>query len=255
MVGRAGTWGEATGRELIAALAVAQAARARPVVAELRRRDAAGLLPAEQFAAALRALAARGDRAPAAAALAWIAESAPARADASLPALALLVRHPVPAIRDRAVRLALRLAPHAGAEAGKAIREAAAQLPPEHRHPLTRAYGAQTLVPAPPVPAPRGPAEPPAPIGSPAGLARALRALRWPAEPAQVEPVLAALVELAARDRSSSPRPWPSGAGPSGASGSTPAGTPSPRRRTTVTSWPWCGAASWRRCPRTRAAS
>ncbi|MBB5134252.1 putative membrane protein YgcG [Thermocatellispora tengchongensis] len=203
MVGRAGTWGEATGRELIAALAVAQAARARPVVAELRRRDAAGLLPAEQFAAALRALAARGDRAPAAAALAWIAESAPARADASLPALALLVRHPVPAIRDRAVRLALRLAPHAGAEAGKAIREAAAQLPPEHRHPLTRAYGAQTLVPAPPVPAPRGPAEPPAPIGSPAGLARALRALRWPAEPAQVEPVLAALVELAARDRSS----------------------------------------------------
>ncbi|MDF2706364.1 MAG: hypothetical protein K0R62_2016 [Nonomuraea muscovyensis] len=85
---------------------------------ELRRADQAGLLDDELFGEAVRALAYRPERKHVTAALRWIADAVPgpgdsrARAGNALVALATVFSHDAPAVRDRAVRLALNLGAH-----------------------------------------------------------------------------------------------------------------------------------------------
>ncbi|MFB4290811.1 hypothetical protein ACBI99_24420 [Nonomuraea sp. ATR24] len=137
------------------------------------------------------------------------------RVDGAVVALGLVFGVEVPSLRDRAVRLAVKLAPQASRAAREAVREAAAVLPPEALARIAAAYG--EVVPAPPetpVTTPlTAPALPgmPGPIGSAAELAAALSSMSWPHDPIRYELMLAALVEHVHRDREGTAealRPW-----------------------------------------------
>ncbi|WP_219510346.1 hypothetical protein [Nonomuraea ceibae] len=137
------------------------------------------------------------------------------RVDGAVAALGLVFGVEVPSLRDRAVRLAVKLAPQASRAAREAVREAAAVLPPEALARIAAAYG--EVVPAPPeapVTTPlTAPALPgmPGPIGSAAELAAALSSMSWPHDPIRYELMLAALVEHVHRDREGTAealRPW-----------------------------------------------
>jgi hypothetical protein len=132
-----------------------------------------------------------------------------------VPALAAVFDLDDPALRGRAVRLAVRLAPYAGEAGRDAVREAAARLPADLRERVAVGYGevaaaeperpvaAVLRAPAPPALAP--------PIASPDELVAELRALNWRSEPARCERVLGGLVELTHRDRAAvaaALRPW-----------------------------------------------
>ncbi|MGP4102884.1 DUF7825 domain-containing protein [Nonomuraea sp. KM90] len=173
---------------------------------ELRRAEAAGALDDELFAEAIGALVFRPEKKHVTAAVQWLATGSPSRGGGAAAALAHVFDAGVPALRDRAVRLAVKLAPHADDDARNAIREAAGGLPDELRERLADAFG---TVPAatqpepaavPDLTAPRPPMLAP-PLASAAELAAELGALRWPEAPGQYERILAALVELAHRDR------------------------------------------------------
>jgi hypothetical protein len=113
------------------------------------------------------------------------------------------------------VRLAVKLAPHAGDAGREAVREAAARLPAGLRERVAAGYGAiASAEPEQPVAgvlrAPELPALAP-PFASPAELVAELRALGWSEEPQRCERVLAGIVELTHRDRDgmvAALRPW-----------------------------------------------
>ncbi|MFF0768265.1 hypothetical protein ACFYUK_05165 [Nonomuraea wenchangensis] len=256
-------------RDFVRLLPSAPSPVVQVAVEELRRADDAGLLSAELFAEAVRALVFRPERKHVAHAVRWLAAGPPARSGAVVDALAVAFDVETPAVRERAARLAVRLAPYADDEGREAVREAAARLSAELREQMSAAYGLATAVPDEQPPPPRtgtttaapdeqlplprtgataavpgeqpplpelsamtvvpdgrpplsrpdaataAPDERPAvpelwvaepialapPIGSVAELVVEWELRRWPDEPLQFEWLLAALVELAGRDR------------------------------------------------------
>ncbi|MGN9839999.1 DUF7825 domain-containing protein [Nonomuraea sp. H19] len=182
---------------------------------ELQRAEAAGLLDDELFAEAVGSLAYRPERKLLQSAVQWLARTPAPRSGGAVSALAIVFDVETPALRERAVRLAVKLAPHADDTGREAIREAAARLPADLRERVAAAYGAIARVePEQPVAAvlhvPALPALAP-PFASPAELVAELRALGWFPEPQRCERVLAGLVELTHRDRdgmAAALRPW-----------------------------------------------
>ncbi|MEU6724007.1 hypothetical protein ABZ917_09875 [Nonomuraea wenchangensis] len=208
-------------RDFVRLLPSAPSPVAQVAVEELRRADDAGLLSAELFAEAVRALVFRPERKHVAHAVRWLAAGPPARSGAVVDALAVAFDVETPAVRERAARLAVRLAPHAYDEGREAVREAAFRLPAELREQVSSVYALATAVPdgRPHLPRPDAttvvaderPAVPELcaaepivlapPIGSVAELVVEWELRRRPDEPLQFERLLAALVELAGRDR------------------------------------------------------
>ncbi|WP_327091553.1 hypothetical protein OIE66_13170 [Nonomuraea sp. NBC_01738] len=119
---------------------------------QLRRADAAGLVPDDLYAEAVESLAFRPERKHQTAALTWIGASAARltqgadRVDGSLTALAVFFDQGSVVQRDRAVRLAVRLAgrPPEGlsGRGAKAVREAAVRLPGDLRARVEAAFRA-----------------------------------------------------------------------------------------------------------------
>ncbi|MFG2074708.1 DUF7825 domain-containing protein [Nonomuraea maritima] len=182
---------------------------------ELRRADGAGLLDDELFAEAVGSLAYRPEKKLLQAAVQWLARTPAPRSAGAVAALAPLFDLDSPALRERAVRLAVRLAPHTDDAGRAAIREAASRLPADLRERVAAGYGAvaaqetgrpvAAVLSAPALPAlPRQP-------GSPAELVAEIRALTWPEDPSRCELLLGRLVELAHHDRDgviAALRPW-----------------------------------------------
>ncbi|WP_157248265.1 DUF6493 family protein [Nonomuraea typhae] len=174
-------------------------------VEELRRAESEGALADELFAEAAEALAYRPEKKYMTAAVKWIAAAPPPRGGRAVGALAAVFLVDTPSLRERAVRAAVKLAPHASAQDRDAVREAAARLPADLRVRLAAGFGAveeitedagaaPTLT-ARPLPAP----DPP--IASVAELAAELGRPLWPESPARFERILAALVTLTCHDR------------------------------------------------------
>ncbi|MGA5757144.1 DUF6493 family protein [Nonomuraea bangladeshensis] len=184
-------------------------------VEELRRAEEAGLLDDELFAEAVGALAYRPEKKLVEEAVRWAARASGPRGGGAVPALAAVFDLDDPALRGRAVRLAVRLAPYAGEAGRDAVREAAARLPADLRERVAAGYGEVAVAePERPVAAVLRAPAPPAlapPIASPDELVAELRALNWRSEPARCERVLGGLVELTHRDRAAvvaALRPW-----------------------------------------------
>ncbi|GLX97102.1 DUF6493 family protein [Herbidospora sp. NBRC 101105] len=176
-------------------------------------------LDAGLFGEAVGALAFRPEKKHVTTALQWIALARPEEADGALAALAVVFAQETPSLRDRAVRLALKLAPHASPEAVGAIRASAAGLPAELRDQIAGAFGGVEAVEAEPSEV-LTPGElrvtlglPPLPpeIGSPAELAGRV-GWGWRSyDPVEVEQIMAALVAFTHVDREATldaVRPW-----------------------------------------------
>ncbi|MFD1938621.1 hypothetical protein ACFSKW_44825 [Nonomuraea mangrovi] len=172
---------------------------------ELHRAESAGVLDDELFAEAVQALAYRPEKKNMAAAVKWIGEAPLSKGGIAVAALAPVFDVDTPSLRERAVRVAVRLAPHTAEPDREAIRAAATRLPADLRERVAAAFGAVDKVQPEPVAAPALTATPlPAlapPIGSVAELAAELDKPLWPVDPARFERILAALVELTHQDR------------------------------------------------------
>ncbi|MEW9547330.1 DUF6493 family protein [Nonomuraea sp. NPDC050783] len=190
--------------DFVRLLPAADPSLAQLALDELRRAEDAGLLSDELFAEAVVALAYRPEKKLLRAAVQWLARTPGPRSGGAVPALAVVFGVDTPALRERAVRLAVRLAPYADEAGREAVREAAARLPAELRERLAAGYGpvageeperpvAVLRAPAPPALAP--------PFGSAAELVAELRALSWDAEPLRCERAFGGLVALTHRDR------------------------------------------------------
>ncbi|GIH26336.1 hypothetical protein Aph01nite_46460 [Acrocarpospora phusangensis] len=170
-------------------------------VEELGRAESA--LTGELFAEAVQALAYRPEKKYVAVAVKWIAAASPSRGAPAVAALAPVFGVDTPGLRERAVRVAIKLAPHTAEPDRETIREAAAGLPGDLRERVASAFGAvqeiqpeaaATLTVTPlPAMAP--------PLASVEELAAELARPRWPEVPAQCERILAALVRLTHQDR------------------------------------------------------
>ncbi|MFI7618296.1 DUF6493 family protein [Nonomuraea terrae] len=172
---------------------------------ELHRAESAGTLDAGLFAEAVQALAYRPEKKNMAAAVKWIADAPPARGGAAAAALVPVLDVDTPSLRERAVRVAVKLAPHTTEPDREAIREAGTRLPADLRRRLAAAYGAVDEVRPEPVVVPALtatslPALAP-PIASVPELAAELDRPLWPQDPARADRILAALVELTHHDR------------------------------------------------------
>ncbi|MFC5826293.1 hypothetical protein [Nonomuraea insulae] len=113
-------------------------------VAQLWRLEEAGLLGEELFAGVLRALASRPERKLLRDALSWAGDAVlrdAGRADAVLEAMALIFGQDTVALQERAVRLAVSLAPQAGPAGREAVLRAAAALPLELREKVATVFG------------------------------------------------------------------------------------------------------------------
>ncbi|NRQ38168.1 hypothetical protein HII36_41020, partial [Nonomuraea sp. NN258] len=108
---------------------------------ELERAESAGTLGTELFAEAVQALVFRPEKKYLAAAVKWIAGAPPARGAAAVAALAPVFDVDTPSLRERAVRVAIKLAPHTTDSDKETIREAAARLPADLRERLAAAFG------------------------------------------------------------------------------------------------------------------
>lgn len=172
---------------------------------ELHRAESAGALDDELFAEAVQALAYRPEKKNMAAAVKWIAGAPPSKGGVALAALAAVFDVDTPSLRERAVRVAVRLAPHTAEPAREAIREAATRLPADLRERLAAAFGPVDEVQPEPVAAPTLSATPlPAlapPIASVTELAAELDMPFWRADPSRFERILAAMVGLTHQDR------------------------------------------------------
>ncbi|TKK91698.1 hypothetical protein FDA94_02695 [Herbidospora galbida] len=174
-------------------------------------------LDAGLFGEAVGALAFRPEKKHVTTALQWIALARPEEADGALAALATVFGQETPALRDRAVRLALKLAPHASPETAGAIREAASRLPAELREQIGGAFGgaveaepAEVLTPGELRVTVGLPALPPE-IGSPAELAGRVGEGWRTHDPVEVEQIMAALVTFTHHDPDATievVRPW-----------------------------------------------
>ncbi|MFF4623255.1 DUF7825 domain-containing protein [Nonomuraea jabiensis] len=172
-------------------------------LAQLRRLEEAGRLEEELFAEAVEALAFRPEKKLLRAALSWAGDAVlrdARRADVVLAALSLIFAQDTLALQERAVRLAVKLAPQAGQAGREAVRQAAGGLPEELLERVSAAYGGDiaaaevTVTPLPAVG--QGPALP-APYASPEQLVRAVSARE--VDPHTFERLLAGLVEWARR--------------------------------------------------------
>ncbi|MGN9840135.1 hypothetical protein ACTMTI_18625 [Nonomuraea sp. H19] len=170
---------------------------------ELQRAEPA--LDGELFAEAVQALAYRPEKKYMAAAVKWIAAASLSRGALAVAALAPVFDVDTPSLRERAVRVAVKLAPHTAEPDREAIREAAVGLPADLRDRVATAFGAveetqpeamaaATLA-ATPLPALAPP------MTSVEELAAELAAPLWPEVPAEFERILAALVRLTHQDR------------------------------------------------------
>ncbi|MFG6200664.1 DUF6493 family protein [Nonomuraea sp. JJY05] len=172
-------------------------------LAQLRRLEEAGRLEEELFAEAVEALAFRPEKKLLRAALSWAGDAAlrdARRADVVLAAMSLIFAQDTLALQERAVRLAVKLAPQAGAAGREAVRQAAAGLPEELLERVSAAYGggiAAEEVTVTPLPAVgQGPASP-SPYSSPDQLVQAVSAREVDAH--TFERLLAGLVEWSQR--------------------------------------------------------
>ncbi|MBB5782344.1 DUF7825 domain-containing protein [Nonomuraea jabiensis] len=172
-------------------------------LAQLRRLEEAGRLEEELFAEAVEALAFRPEKKLLRAALSWAGDAVlrdARRADVVLAAVSLIFAQDTLALQERAVRLAVKLAPQAGETGREAVRQAAAGLPEELLERVSAAYGGDiaaeevTVTPLPAVG--QGPALP-APYASPEQLVRAVSAHE--VDPHTFERLLAGLVEWSRR--------------------------------------------------------
>ncbi|MFB4278158.1 DUF6493 family protein [Nonomuraea sp. MTCD27] len=174
-------------------------------LAQLRRLEEAGRLEEELFAEAVAALAFRPEKKLLRTALSWAGDAVlreAGRVDAVLAAVSMIFAQDTPALRERAVRLAVKLAPQAGRAGREAVRQAAAELDGEQREKVSAAYGgglaeARTPV-ATPLAAVRGPSLPP-PVTSPQELARELAAFGRSPDVYAYERLLAGLAEWSHR--------------------------------------------------------
>ncbi|MFI6498112.1 DUF6493 family protein [Nonomuraea typhae] len=191
--------------DLVRVLPSASSPVVQLAVEELQRAESEGALGDELFAEAAEALAYRPEKKYMTAAVKWIAAAPPARGGLAVGALAAVLLVDTPSLRERAVRAAVKLAPHACAPDRDAIREAAARLPADLRVRLAAGFGAVEEPVEEPGAAPTLTARPlPAldpPIASVAELAAELDRPLWPESPARFERILAALVTLTCQDR------------------------------------------------------
>ncbi|MFI7132669.1 DUF6493 family protein [Nonomuraea sp. NPDC050153] len=172
-------------------------------LAQLRRLEEAGRLEEDLFAEAVEALAFRPEKKLLRAALSWAGDAVlrdARRADVVLAAMSLIFAQDTLALQERAVRLAVKLAPRAGEAGREAVRQAAPGLPEELRERVSAAYGggiAAEDMHVTPLPAVgEGPALPP-PYASPDQLVRAAAADN--VDPHTFERLLAGLVEWSRR--------------------------------------------------------
>ncbi|NUW31645.1 hypothetical protein HTZ77_09420 [Nonomuraea sp. SMC257] len=179
---------------------------AESAVARLRALDEAGRLEEELFAEAVEALTFRPEPRLLRAVLSWLGSTAgpraAGRADVALRALAEIIGHEALVLQERAVRLAVPLAPVAGEEGREAIREAAATLPAELRERIAAAYGELPEEDEPAAPALVAPPAPqlPPPVASTEELARELAGFRGQHDDAYTfERLLAGLAEWSHR--------------------------------------------------------
>lgn len=174
---------------------------------ELRRVDEAGGLDDAAFAEAAEAVLFRPEKKLVRAALTWLDRTARTRADATLSALTVVFGHEALDLRQRAVKIVVRHAGHAGARTLSAVRDATATLPADLRERIAAACGGAVVadglapepVALPPVPVP----ELAPPIASAAELAEEVAALLRAADPgwADAERLLSGLVTLTYQDR------------------------------------------------------
>ncbi|MEV6037960.1 DUF6493 family protein [Nonomuraea sp. NPDC052116] len=172
-------------------------------LAQLRRLEEAGRLEEELFAEAMEALAFRPEKKLLRAALSWAGDAVlrdARRADVVLAAMSLIFAQDTLALQERAVRLAVKLAPRAGEAGREAVRQAAAGLPEELLERVSAAYGgdiaAEEVIVTPLPAVGQGPALPP-PYASPDQLVRAVSAPE--VDPHTYERLLAGLVEWSRR--------------------------------------------------------
>ncbi|MDR8414761.1 DUF6493 family protein [Nonomuraea sp. 3-1Str] len=170
---------------------------------ELHRAEPA--LDGELFAEAVLALAYRPEKKYMAAAVKWIAAASPSRGALAVAALAPVFHVDTPGLRERAVRVAVKLAPHTAEPGREAIREAATWLPSDLREQVAAAFGAVEEIQPEPMGAATLTATPPPalapPISSVEELAAELAEPLWPEVPARFERILDALVRLTHQDR------------------------------------------------------
>ncbi|MEV0390217.1 DUF6493 family protein [Nonomuraea sp. NPDC050643] len=175
-------------------------------LAQLRRLEEAGRLEEELFAEALGALVYRPEKKLLRAALSWAGDAVlrdAGRTDVVLEAVSTLFTQDTLALQERAVRLAVKLAPGAGQAGHDAVRNAAPELHGDLLEKVSAAYGGGIAAAEPPVAAPPAavnvPRMPP-PIASPEELVRELAAFTWPLDVHTFERLLAGLAEWSYRD-------------------------------------------------------
>ncbi|MFC4116013.1 DUF6493 family protein [Nonomuraea zeae] len=195
-------------------------------LAQLRRLEEAGRLEEELFTESVAALAFRPEKKLLRAAVSWAGDAVlrdARRVDDVLAALAMIFVQDTLALQERAVRLAVKVAPQAGEPGREAVRQAAVELPAELREKISAAYGgglaelaelaalAEEQAPAAaPLAAGRASRLPP-PIASPDELARAIAGFGWPPDPYEFERLLAGLAEWSHREPAAlreALRPW-----------------------------------------------
>ncbi|MEO3872144.1 DUF6493 family protein [Nonomuraea sp. B12E4] len=179
-------------------------------LAQLRRLEESGRLAEELFAEAVAALAFRPEKKLLRAVVSWAGDAVlrdAGRVPAVLRAMSSIFTQDTLALREQAVRLAVKLAPQADQAAREVVREAAAGLPAELREQIAPAYGGgiaeQAALTAAALTAGHAPSLP-GPIASPEELAREIAAFDWPPDPYTYERLLAGLADWSHR------APWAS---------------------------------------------
>ncbi|WP_067457795.1 DUF6493 family protein [Actinomadura macra] len=194
-------------RDYVRLLPTAPPAVADLALREVRRADDLGRLEGALFEEAISALLFRPEKKLVRATLSWLDRTARPfdRIDATLRAATAMFASDALDLRERAVKIVVRHAGEAGAQARDEVRTAAADLPAGLRATVAAAFGAvaepAAAAPVPAGPPPFVPRDLPPPIGSLAELVAEFGALahapeRWVAD----ERFLAALIEHAFHD-------------------------------------------------------
>ncbi|MEU6727536.1 DUF6493 family protein [Nonomuraea wenchangensis] len=203
--------------DYVALLPAGPIAVADLALAQLRRMEEAGRLGQESFTEALEALVFRPEKKLLRGAIAWAGDAVlrdGGRTGTVLRAMAVLFAQDTLALQERAVRLAVRLAPQADPEERAAVRAAAAGLPGELREKVAAGYGGAIDADEPeaaPLPAAADGRRLPAPYGSPEELARGIDVFPADDDPHTFEVLLAGLATWSERDPEglrAALRPW-----------------------------------------------
>ncbi|MEU6717937.1 hypothetical protein ABZ897_41265 [Nonomuraea sp. NPDC046802] len=135
-------------------LAAGPVAVADMALTQVRRLEEAGLLAEWLFAEAMGALAFRPEKKLLRAAISWAGDAVlreASRVDGVLRAMSPIFTQDTPALQERAVRLAVKLAPQAGEPGREAVRQAAQGLAADLREEISVAYGVGIVAAAEPV--------------------------------------------------------------------------------------------------------